>query len=165
MFETNFFKHKFFKNKAHFYSKHLFILRKIFRNMKFNPKLMIVDHFDFVKNQIDIRTETLLQQRHHLGESRRNVLNTLRDKQLKVIEQMQERNLSKYNEIGEQAFQLKWRPIIESTQLTYEDKFEIIKDICINFDCVLMFDEKYASGLSLWITPWYLDAKNVNNLR
>ena len=33
------------------------------KNTSFHPRLLIVDHFDEIKNQIDVKTETLIEQK------------------------------------------------------------------------------------------------------
>ena len=51
----------------------------MFKHKSFNPKVIIEDHFDEVKNQIDIRTETILhEKRNILSKNRRQCLNDLR---------------------------------------------------------------------------------------
>ena len=51
----------------------------MFQHKSFNPKVIIVDHFDDVKNQIDIRTETIFhEKRNFLSENRKQFLNKLR---------------------------------------------------------------------------------------
>ena len=35
------------------------------KNTSFHPRLIIVDHFDEIKNQIDVKTETLLHKKHN----------------------------------------------------------------------------------------------------
>ncbi len=48
----------------------------MFKHKSFNPKVIIVDHFDEVKNQIDIRTETILhEKRNDLSQKRQQFLN------------------------------------------------------------------------------------------
>ena len=52
----------------------------------FHPNVLIVDHFDLIKNKIDIKTETLLQEEaFRASEPDQKVLNELREEQLKKI--------------------------------------------------------------------------------
>ena len=66
------------------------------KNKTFHPKLIIVDHFDEIKNQIDIKTETL-HCNQNINLSYRQILNDRRQKQQETIDQIQELNLNKVN--------------------------------------------------------------------
>ena len=57
-------------------------------NQTFHPKLIISEHFDEIKNQIDIQTETLLCDKN-LCEADYKILNDLRHRQLETLEQVQ----------------------------------------------------------------------------
>ena len=139
----------------------------MFRHQSFNPKVIIVDHFDDVKNQIDIRTETILHEKCHiLSQNRQQFLNDLRQTFLDKIDQVKEKNFllfTSYND--EEAFKLKWSHVIESDQLEYEQKIENLKEDLISFDCIVISDEKCALGVALWITPWYFNEKSLDILR
>ena len=139
----------------------------MFQHKSFNPKVIIVDHFDDVKNQIDIRTGTILHEKSHiLSEKRQQFLNKLRQTLLDKIDQVKEKNLSTftlYND--EEAFKTKWSTVIESDQLEYEHKIEKLKDDLISFDCIVISDDKCALDVALWITPWYFSEKSLGILR
>jgi hypothetical protein len=139
----------------------------MFQHKSFNPKVIIVDHFDDVTNQIDIRTETILHEESHtLGENRRKFLNKLRQMFLDRIDQVKEKNLSLftlYND--EEAFNLKWNHVIESDQLEYEQKIESLKEDLISFDCIVISDKICALSVALWITPWYFNEECLDILR
>ena len=139
----------------------------MFQHKSFNPKVIIEDHFDEVKNQIDIRTETILHEKSHiLSENRRQFLNELRQTFLDRIDQVKEKNLSLftlYND--EEAFKLKWSHVIESDQLEFDQKIEKLKEDLISFDCIVISDEKCALDVALWITPWYFNEKSLDILR
>jgi hypothetical protein len=139
----------------------------MFKHQSFNPKVIIVDHFDEVKNQIDIRTETILHEKSHiLSEKRQQFLNKLRQTFLDRIDQVKEKNFSLFtSNNGEEAFNLKWSHIIESDQLEFEQKIEKLKEDLISFDCIVISDEKCALGVALWITPWYFNEKSLGILR
>ena len=96
----------------------------MFQHKSFNPKVIIVDHFDEVKNQIDIRTETILHEKSHiLSENRQQFLNKLRQKFLDKIDQVKEKNFSLFTSYNdEEAFKLKWNHVIESDQLEFDQK-------------------------------------------
>jgi hypothetical protein len=139
----------------------------MFQHKSFNPKVIIVDHFDDVKNQIDIRTETILyENRNILSENRQQFLHKLRQTFLDRIDQVKEKNLSQFTSYNdEEAFKTKWSHVIESDQLEYERKIECLKEDLIAFDCIVISDEKCALGVALWITPWYFSEKSLGILR
>ena len=139
----------------------------MFQHKSFNPKVIIVEHFDEVKNQIDIITETILhEKRNILSENRQQFLNKLRQTFLDRIDQVKEKNFSLFTlNNDEEAFKLKWNHLIESDQLEYEQKIEKLKDDLISFDCIVICDEKCAFGVTLWITPWYFNEKSLGILR
>jgi hypothetical protein len=140
----------------------------MFQHKSFNPKVIIVDHFDDAKNQIDIRTETIYhEKRHILSENRRQFLNKVRQTFLDRIDQVKEKNLSKFTLFNDvEEFRVKWNHVIESDQLEFGHKIEILKEEdLISFDCVEISDEKFALGVSLWITPWYFNEKSIGILR
>jgi hypothetical protein len=139
----------------------------MFKHKSFNPKVIIVDHFDEVKNQIDIRTETILHEKSHiLSENRQQFLNKLRQMFLDRIDLVKEKNLSLFtSNIDEEAFKTKWNHVIESDQLEFEQKIEKLKEDLISLDCVVISDEKCALDVTLWITPWYFNEKSLGILR
>jgi hypothetical protein len=139
----------------------------MFQHQSFNPKVIIVDHFGDVTNQIDIRTETILhEKRNILSEKRPQFLNQLRQTLLDRIDQVKEKNLSLFTSFNdEEAFKTKWSHVIESDQLEYEHKIEKLKEDLISFDCIVISDDKCALGVALWITPLYFNEKSLGILR
>jgi hypothetical protein len=139
----------------------------MFQHKSFNPKVLIVDHFDEVKNQIDIRTETILHEKSHiLSENRKQCLNKLRQTFLDRIDQVKEKSFTLFTlNNDEEAFKTKWSHVIESDQLEFEQKVESLKEDLISFDCIVISDEKCASDVALWITPWYFSEKSLELLR
>jgi hypothetical protein len=139
----------------------------MFKHKSFNPKVIIEDHFDEVKNQIDIRTETILhEKRNILSENRSQFLNKVRQTFLDKIDQVKEKSLSKFASYNdEEAFNLNWSHVIESDQLEFEHKIEKLKEDLISFDCIVISDDKCALDVALWITPWYFNEKSLGNLR
>ena len=133
------------------------------KNKSFHPKLIICDHFDEIKNQIDIKTETLLQ-KQSLTDNERNALNSIRNEHLEKIEQTQAKSLSKV-QFDEDDYKLKWTHVLDDGALTLEEKFEIVKEELIYEDCVLIEDMNFKSGISLWVTPVFYNEKNLEFLR
>jgi hypothetical protein len=139
----------------------------MFKHKSFNPKVIIVEHFDEIKNQIDIRTETILHEKSHIpSQNRQQFLNKLRQTFLDRIDQVKGKSFSKFASYNdEEAFKTKWNHVIESDQLEYEQKIESLKEDLISFDCIAISDEKCALGVALWITPWYFNEKSLGILR
>jgi hypothetical protein len=139
----------------------------MFQHKSFNPKVIIVDHFDDVKNQIDIRTETILhEKRNILSQNRQQFLNKLRQTFLDRIDEVKEKNFSLFTSNNdEEAFKTKWSHVIESDQLEFEQKIESLKEDLISFDCIVISDEKCALDVALWITPWYFNEQSLGILR
>ncbi len=135
----------------------------MFRNQSFNPKLIIADHFDEIKNQIDIETETAVCE-INLNENDRKILNDLRKEQLETIEKVQEKNLLNIN-FSAESFASKWSHVIDDSKLTFEQKLERIKEKIILTDCVLIEDSEYKSRISLWVMPCFYNQKDLKFLR
>jgi len=135
------------------------------KNKSFHPKLIIVDHFDEVKYTIDVKTETILQK--HLSERnfvQKNILNELRQNQIEKIEKIQKENLLNVM-FEDEKFYLDWCHVINDNKLAFEQKINIIKAALIKKDCILIQDDKYLSGFSLWIIPWFCDPEHLNFLK
>ena len=103
-----------------------------------NQRLFIVNHFDEIINQIDIKTETLFLDQS-LKEETRNKLNEIRAKQIEKIKEIKEINLS----------------------LLQNDEEELIY-----FDCVLLEQQpKGLNGYELWITSLFYNQENLEFLK
>ena len=61
----------------------------------FHPRVIIVDHFNDITNQIDIKTELLLCDQN-LTENDREILNKLRQTQLEKIDEIQKKKLRNF---------------------------------------------------------------------
>ena len=126
-------------------------------------RLIIVDHFDEIINQIDIKTETLLEQEANLNkkskldsgtDNRRNCLNEIRETQIKQIKEIKEKNLNLLNEK-------------ETKELEEDDSLDLdkIKEKLIHFDCVLLEKPNSLKGFDLWITSVFYNQENIEFLR
>ena len=110
-----------------------------------NSRLIISDHFDDIINQIDIKTETLLQDQN-LSKETKNKLNEIRDEQIEKIKEIKEINLNILQNEGEEL--------------------ELDLEKLIHFDCVLLEQPKNSlNGFILWITSWFYDQANLEFLR
>jgi hypothetical protein len=111
----------------------------------FTKNLLVIDHFDDIINQIDIKTETLLQDQS-LTEETRNKLNEIREKQIEKIKETKQINLN----------------LLKNNE---QEEFEDLERI-IHFDCVLLEQPKNSlNGLVLWITSWFHNKENLEFLK
>ena len=100
---------------------------------------------DEIKNQIDVKTETLISQNNN---KESEILNDLRSEQLEAIEEIKKKNLS-HVDFDEDAYKTKWTHIIDDSTLTFDQKIDIIKGAVILYDCVLIDDANFKSNISL----------------
>ena len=131
-------------------------------NRNFHSHLVIIDHFDDIINQIDIKTETLLEEDEKFNkksklesgadDDRRGKLNAIRKEQIEKIKEIKEINLNLLNTAIE---------IEEENSLDLEQ----IKEKLIHFDCVLLEEPNILYGFDLWITSWFYNQKNLNFLK
>ena len=109
-----------------------------------HPSLIIVQRFDEIINQIDIKTETLLQDQS-LTQEKRNKLNEIRDEQIEKIKEIKEINLN----------------LLKNNEEESEDLGKLI-----HFDCVLLEQQKNSlNGFDLWITSWFYNKESLEFLR
>ena len=137
------------------------------QNQSFHPRLLINEHFSNIINQIDVRTETLLENQI-LSQENRNLLNELREKQIEKIKEIEQLNLNHLpSNIDENKYEQKWSHILNDNSLEYQQKIDQIKDEedLIHFDCVLLEQPKSLNGLVLWITSWFYNQMDMEFLQ
>jgi hypothetical protein len=135
------------------------------QTQSFHPQVIIVDHFDQIINQIDIKTETLLENQSLDGDTRKE-LNEIRETQIERINELKEFNLSHLPQsINEQEYKEKWSHVITDTSLEYKHKIDQIKEELILEDCVLWKNSNLINGFQLWITSWFYNEKNLEFLK
>jgi predicted nuclease of restriction endonuclease-like RecB superfamily len=131
----------------------------------FHPRLIIVNHFDQIINEIDIKTETLLENQIFPEETRKK-LNEAREKQIQKLKEIQELNLKHLPQnIYEKKYKEKWAHVIEDNSLEYENKIDKIKEELILEDCVLLDNPNEINGVSLWITSSFYNEKDLKFLK
>ena len=131
----------------------------------FHSDLIIIDHFDDIINQIDIKTETLLENQS-LDADTRKELNEIRETQIERINELKEFNLSHLPQsINEEEYKEKWSHVITDTSLEYQHKIDQIKEELIFEDCVLWKNSNLINGFQLWITSWFYNEKNLEFLK
>lgn len=143
-----------------------------------HPKLWIVDYYELLLNELDVRVETICE-KIHLNEVSNasvieNELNRIRSQFVKEIKRVQERNLlnfeqksqsflEKINNKGENFTKN------EKTETIERIKEIIFSDYCFlitnNLDVMLHSNRSTRLGLKLIICDWYLNENQVENLR
>jgi hypothetical protein len=135
------------------------------QTQSFHPQVIIVDHFDLIINQIDIKTETLLENQSLDGDTRKE-LNEIRETQIERINELKEFNLSHLPQsINEEEYKEKCFHVIKDTSLEYKHKIDKIKEELILEDCVLWKNSNVINGFQLWITSWFYNEKNLEFLK
>ena len=135
------------------------------KNQSFHPKLIIVDHFDAIINQIDIKTESLLLDQS-LQEEKKNEINDLRERQIEEIKELKELNLNHLPQIfNEEEYRQKWAHVIDDNNLEFKHKIGKIKEELILYDCVLLQNPKQINGYVLWITSYFHTEMNLDFLK
>jgi hypothetical protein len=137
----------------------------MYKHQSFHPRLIIDDHFDEIKNQIDIKIEEMLVKTQILSGNCTNILNGYRQEQLKKIDEIKCRNLSLVDKFDEKEYTAKWSSLMDDPVLTFVQKIEIIKEELILNDCIVIEDKSFESGISLWVTRWFYNKKNLKFLR
>jgi hypothetical protein len=137
----------------------------MYKHQSFHPRLIIDDHFDEIQNQIDIKTEEMLVKTRILSGNYTNILNRFRQEQLKKIDEVKCKNLSLVDKFDENEYTAKWSSLMDDPVLTYDQKIEIIKEELIVNDCIVIEDKSLESGISLWVTRWFYNKKNLRFLR
>ena len=136
------------------------------KNQNFSPRLMIIDHFDDIINQIDTKTEALFESSKKTSKDSQKKLNDLREKLIEKIKELKELNLSHLPEnINEEKYAQKWAHVIDDKSLDYKQKVDEIKEELILVDCVLLENPDEKNGLNLWITAWFHNEKSVAFLK
>ncbi len=136
------------------------------KNQNFSPRLMIIDHFDDMISQIDIKTEALLESGKKTSKDSQKKLNDLREKLIEKIKELKELNLSHLPEnINEEKYAQKWAHVIDDKSLDYKQKADEIKEELILVDCVLLENPDEKNGINLWITAWFHNEKSVAFLK
>ena len=133
------------------------------KHENFHPKVIIANHFDDLRYQIDIKTETLFQN-SNLTEKERDSLNELREKQIEKINEIEKINLNTVK-FDEEKFKTKWSYLLNNSFLDHEYKLQKIKEETISNDCLIFEDPASKSEISIWITSGYYTKQNVEFLR
>ena len=121
-------------------------------------RLILVEHFDKLKNKIDINTETLFDTNRQMDEKRQNEINTIRDTQLKKLDEIERENVSLCSVTNKLELLLLNDVDIEQN----EEKLK--EDILISSDCILLDDENLINKTSLWIVPFFVSKVNLEFL-
>jgi len=138
------------------------------QTQSFHPQVIIVDHFDKIINQIDIKTETLLENQYLERETRKE-LNVVREAQIERINELKKLNLNRLpqsiNNKEEEEYRQKWSHVIDDISLEYKHKIDKIKEELILEDCVLWENPNLINDFQLWITSWFYNEKDLKFLK
>ncbi len=147
-----------------------------------HPELIIVDHFDDIINQIDIKTESFTSKKIFESDEKMYIykwagiqfetlledqslidINEAREKQIEKIKEIKQLNLTYLaQKFNEDEYREKWSHVIDDPSLEYKHKIDKIKEELILNDCVLLENpEVYI----LCITSWFHNQKNLEFLR
>ena len=124
-------------------------------------KYLIVDHFDSIKNQIDINIETLLCE-PGLNEEDRKGLNEMREQQLEKLKEFQQTSLSQLNTLSETDFESEFTQVINDSTLVLDQKIDRILRRFILNDLILIENSKLKHKQALCAVSGYLNKKNEN---
>ena len=143
--------HKKVENMFYFIRDVIFEFSKKIKMSKqtqsFHPRLLINEHFSNLINQIDVKTETLLENQI-LSQENRNLLNETREKQIEKIKEIEQLNLNHLpSTIDIDKYEQKWSHILNDDSLEYQQKIDQIKEELIHFDCVLLEQSKSENGI------------------
>ena len=135
------------------------------QTQSFHPRLLINEHFSNIINQIDVKTETLLENQI-LSQENRNLLNETRKKQIEKIKEIEQLNLSHLtSKIDENKYEQKWSNILNDNSLDSQKKLDHLKDELILIDCFLLEQPKNLNGLDLWITSWFYNHDDLEFMK
>ncbi len=131
----------------------------------FKLNLIISEHFDVIKNDIDIHVESLLIDESSCNQNRIAIIQTINDERKMIIEKIEE--LKRYNlrnirnKLG-LTFQ-KWKNLIENKSFCFQDISGLLKSDLIDFDCLIIKDSNSSIGISLCIFSWHLTEQQNEN--
>jgi hypothetical protein len=141
-----------------------------------NPKLWIVDYYELLLNELDVRVETICE-KIHLNEVSNaseieNELNRIRSQFVKEIKRVQERNLLNFEQKSQSFLEKinnKGENFTRNDKINENVKEIIFSDYCFfitnNLDIMLHSNRSTRLGLKLITCDWYLNENQVENLR
>ena len=123
---------------------------------------ILSEHFDIIKNDIDIHVEKLLIEITDCNEVEK--INKERNVIIEKIELLKSYNLTEIR-FKQGIIEQKWKKLIENRSLSYEFKSNILKEDIVRLDCLIIFNTSNFIGLSLCIFDWYLNEEQIENVR
>ena len=125
---------------------------------EYNPRLLITDHFDKIKNELDIKVETIFDQNRQLNDQERIEINAIRDTQIDKIKEIEHLSLSEWpSNFDRERYEHEWADLISSKSLSDQQKIEKIKGSIIKSDVILVDDSFLKTEISLWVMPFFVD--------
>jgi hypothetical protein len=150
----------------------------------FNPRLIIVNHFDDLINKIDVKTETSLEdievsnkkrkledETSYIETEAQKEFNEIRERQIEKIKEIEQINLQLLKDNSIKDLEQKWSNILD-----FQQKMDQIKEDLIHFDCVFLEQPKRtvwknqtfleeSNPFILWITSWYYNKKDLEFIK
>lgn len=114
----------------------------------YSSNLIIVEHFDEIKRQIDIHTETLLSKTEIDCDEKEKI-----NKLICAIEKIQDVNL---NLSSQREFDSKWKHVFAANDKDNGQKEELFKEDLIKIDCLIIHGEEFNLKLNLLMVKGYL---------
>ena len=131
-------------------------------NKTFNPRLIITEHFDKIKYQIDIKTETIIDTEKTLTNKDRFEINKKRDEQIEKIAEIEHISLTHWPvNFDEKKYELEWNELLNDVSFDYDQKVEKIKEKIILWDCILIEMPSLIKKISLLVVPFFLNKYNT----
>ena len=123
----------------------------------YKPEVLINSHFDQLLEEINIKTGNLVKEDIVFDVESLKELN-------EKINEIRNLNLNatKYDET---EYQKKWADVLSDETLDSNAKSDTIKEDLISTDCLLIDDSAFISKISLWITPWFYNRRNLEFIR
>ena len=127
-----------------------------------NPITIINDHFDKIRDQIEISIESLMK---NVSLEEANSLKQLREMQIAKTNEIKEKNLA-YISINNEKLKQKSKYLLDDNSLDFSIKVENLKEDLVLNDCILVDDEAdLVSVKSLWVIPCFYDSKSLDFLK
>ena len=132
----------------------------------FNPRLIITDHFGKIKNEIDIKVETIIDENRQFNKKEIDVINEIRKKQINKIEEIEQNHLFGWpSNFDREQYQFEWADLINSTSLSDAQKLDKIRESIIKIDAMLIARPRLLTKTCLCVMPFYVNELNLEFLK
>ena len=122
------------------------------KKQSYHPIVLIQNHFENLKNKIDLKIGKLLED-NNLNENNRAEIECIRKRQIEKVEEIKNINLNN------------WLCNCKGQSFGYDSNLELIKENLIINDCFDLDDPLSKTNLVIWITDWYCSSNDLKFLR